>query len=93
LPPKACTAALNPLEPVHLVNRDKVASLADQISLLLDRTGYHAMLLDSRAETTENRSENLPELITLASRFHNASDLLDHAALASAAPGEATDDA
>jgi DNA helicase-2/ATP-dependent DNA helicase PcrA len=49
------------------------------------------MLRDSRAESTEDRLENLQELTTLAGGFHNVSDLLDHAALASAAPGEATD--
>jgi DNA helicase-2/ATP-dependent DNA helicase PcrA len=90
LPPKARTAALNVLKAIHAVSRDRVASLADQISLLLDRTDYRAMLRDSRAEATEDRLENLQELVTLAGGFHNASDLLDHAALATAAPGEVT---
>jgi|GEM_PF-4612904 len=46
------------------------------------------MLRASRAETTEGRLENLAELVTLAGSFHSARDLLDHAALATAAPGE-----
>jgi DNA helicase II / ATP-dependent DNA helicase PcrA len=57
-------------------------TLADQISLLLDRTGYRAMLRDSRAENMEQKLENLEELIDIASGFHNAREFLDHAALA-----------
>jgi DNA helicase-2/ATP-dependent DNA helicase PcrA len=91
LPPKTRKAALYFADAVRSVGNDKISSLADQLSLLLDRTGYRAMLRDSRAEETENRLENLQELVTLAGGFHNASELLDHAALASAAPGEATD--
>jgi DNA helicase II / ATP-dependent DNA helicase PcrA len=91
LPPKTRKAALYFADAVRSVGNDKISSLADQLCLLLDRTGYRAMLRDSRAEETENRLENLQELVTLAGGFHNASELLDHAALASAAPGEATD--
>jgi DNA helicase II / ATP-dependent DNA helicase PcrA len=91
LAPKVRALAISFVDAVRSVSRDTVATLADQISLLLDRTGYRAMLRDSRAEATEDRLENLQELTTLAGGFHNASDLLDHAALASAAPGEATD--
>ena len=61
---------------------------ADQLSLLLDRSGYRAMLRESQAEDIEGRLENLQELLTLAGSFHNPRDLLDHASLASAAPGE-----
>jgi len=63
-------------------------TLADQISLLLDRSGYRAMLRESQAEDIEGRLENLQELLTLAGSFHGPRDLLDHASLASAAPGE-----
>ncbi len=63
-------------------------TLADQLSLLLDKSGYRAMLRDSRAEETEGRMENLQELLGLAGSFHSARELLDHASLASAAPGE-----
>ena len=34
------------------------STLADQLSLLLDATGYRAMLRESKAETTEDRLEN-----------------------------------
>lgn len=44
-----------------------------------------------RVEDTEDRLENLQELLTLAGGFHSAVELLDHAALASAAPGETTE--
>ena len=63
-------------------------TLADQLSLLLDKIGYRAMLRDSQAEETEGRMENLQELLGLAGSFHSARELLDHASLASAAPGE-----
>jgi len=59
-----------------------------KLSLLLDATGYRAMLRDSKAETTEDRLENLAELLELAGSFHTARDLLDHAALATSRPGE-----
>lgn len=67
---------------------DAEATLADQLSLLLDMTGYRAMLRESRAETTDGRLENLQELITLAGGFHSARELLDHAALATSGPSE-----
>lgn len=79
------------IEAVRSVGSDRRASLADQLSLLLDRTGYRKMLRDSRAEDTEDRLQNLQELVTLAGCFHSASELLDHAALAHAAPSVATD--
>jgi len=56
--------------------------------LLLDRTGYREMLRLSRAETNEGRLDNIAELLQLAASFPSISELLDHAALASAAPGE-----
>ncbi len=46
------------------------------------------MLRESRAETDEGRLDNLQELLQLAGSFQSISELLDHAALASAAPGE-----
>ena len=91
LPPKARAHALGFIEAVRSVVRDRQATLADQLSMLVDRTGYRAMLRESRAEETVDRLENLQELLTLAGGFHTATELLDHAALASAAPGETVD--
>ena len=91
LPPKARSAALAFVEAVRSVARDREATLADQLSMLVDRTGYRTMLRESRAEETVDRLENLQELLTLAGGFHTATELLDHAALASAAPGETVD--
>ena len=88
LPPKARAAAAAFAAAIRSVARDTTATLADQLSLLLDRTGYRAMVRDSRAEAMEDRLENLQELLALAGGFHTAQELLDHAALASAAPGE-----
>jgi DNA helicase II / ATP-dependent DNA helicase PcrA len=55
LPPKAKSAACAFVAAVRSVGQDRSASLADQLSLLLDRTGYRQMLRDSRAEETEDR--------------------------------------
>jgi len=88
LPSKARAAGLAFADAVRGVGQDDVATLADQLSLLLDRTGYRAMLRESRAETTEGQLDNLQELIQLAGRFHTARDLLDHAALCTGGPNE-----
>lgn len=61
---------------------NETLTLADQLSLLLDRTGYRAMLRESRAENMEQKLENLGELIDIAGGFHSAREFLDHAALA-----------
>ena len=60
---------------------NETLTLADQLSLLLDRTGYRAMLRESRAENMEQKLENLGELIDIAGGFHSAREFLDHAAL------------
>jgi len=88
LPPKTRSAGHGFADAVRGVGRDAEATLADQLSLLLDATGYRAMLRQSKAETTEDRLENLQELIQLAGGFHTARELLDHAALATGGPGE-----
>ncbi len=90
LAPKARAAATAFAAVIRAVAADRQATLADQLSLLLDRSGYRAMVRDSRAEAMEDRLENLQELLVLAGGFHSAQELLDHAALASAAPGEET---
>jgi DNA helicase-2/ATP-dependent DNA helicase PcrA len=76
------------LDAIRAVGGDQSLSLADQLSLLLDATGYRPMLRESRAETTEDRLENLQELIGLADEFHSARELLDHAALSTGGPDE-----
>lgn len=50
---------------IRAVGRDIEATLADQLSLLPDATGYRAMLRQSKAETTEDRVGNLQEPIQL----------------------------
>jgi superfamily I DNA/RNA helicase len=62
------------------------------ISLLLDRTGYRAMLRESRAENMEQKLENLGELIAIAGGFHSAREFLDHAALATNREREGDED-
>lgn len=88
LPPRARSAGLKFADVVRGIATDTEATLADQLSLLLDMTGYRPMLRESRAETTEGRLENLQELIALAGGFHSARELLDHAALATGGPSE-----
>ena len=88
LPPRTRAAGLAFVDAIRGVGRDPRATLADQLSLLLDATGYRAMLRDSRAETTEGRLDNVQELIQLAGQFHSARELLDHAALSTGGPDE-----
>ena len=92
LPPKARGAGLVFADAVRRVGRDRAATVADQISLLLDATGYRAMLRESKAETTEDKLENIQELIGLAGDFHTARDLLDHAALSTSGPHDESAD-
>ena len=66
--------------------------VADEISLLLEATGYRTMLRESRAETIEDKLENVQELIALAASFHTARELLDHASLSTSGPQEETAD-
>jgi DNA helicase-2/ATP-dependent DNA helicase PcrA len=88
LPPKARAAGLKFADAICAVAQEKTATAADQLSLVLDATGYRQMLRDSRAETMEGRLDNVHELIRLAGSFNSARELLDHAALATAAPDE-----
>lgn len=88
LPAKARAAGLQFSQHIRGIGEDRSHTLADQISLLVDATGYRAMLRESKAETSEDRLENLQELIALAAEFHTARELLDHAALATGRPGE-----
>ena len=88
LPPRPRAAGLALAEAIRKVDCDRQATVADQISMLLEVTGYRAMLRDSRAESTEGRLENLQELVLLAGGFHTARELLDHAALSTSGPKE-----
>jgi DNA helicase-2/ATP-dependent DNA helicase PcrA len=88
LPPKARAAGLLFADAIRRVARQAAATVADQLSLVLDTTGYRKMLRDSQAETVEGRLDNVQELIQLAGAFHSGRELLDHAALATGAPGE-----
>ena len=92
LPPKTRSAGLAFADAIKGVAKDRAATLADQLSLLLDATGYRAMLRDSKAEPTEGRLENVQELIALAGSFHTARELLDHAALSTSGPKEGNAD-
>jgi len=88
LPPKSRAAGLEFAAAIRRIGANNSHTLVDQLSLLLDATGYRAMLRESKAETMEDRLENLGELLELAGSFHTARDLLDHAALATSRPDE-----
>jgi DNA helicase II / ATP-dependent DNA helicase PcrA len=92
LPPKARGAGLAFADAMRGVGRDRAATVADQISLLLDATGYRGMLRESKAETTEDKLENIQELIGLAGGFHTARELLDHATLSTSGPQDESAD-
>ena len=81
LTPRVREAALAFSDAMLEASADCMRTLADQLSLLLDQTGYRAMLRDSRAEGAAQRLESLQELLALAGSFNNAQDLLDHGAL------------
>ncbi len=86
------SAGLAFADAIRRMARDPAATVADQIALLLDTTGYRAMLRESKAETSEDKLENVQELIGLAGGFHTARELLDHAALATSGPQDETAD-
>ncbi|WP_253203564.1 ATP-dependent helicase [Methylosinus sp. KRF6] len=88
LPAKCRAAGLLFADQLRRIGEDRSHTLADQISLLLDASGYRTMLRDSKAESSEDRLQNLQELIALAGEVHTARELLDHAALATSRPGE-----
>ena len=90
LPPKTRAAGLAFAGAIRGVGQGPEHTLADQISLLIDATGYREMLRESRAETADGRLDNVQELIQLAGSFHTARELLDHAALATGGPHEDT---
>ena len=75
---------------VRAIAREEDLSLSAQLRALLDRTGYLAMLRESRVDEAETHMENIAELLDLADGFSSVTALLEHAALASAAPGEQT---
>ena len=73
LPRKTKEAGLQFVKHIRVVASNTTLTLADQLSLLLDRTGYRAMLRESRAENMEQKLENLGELIDIAGRLRHHS--------------------
>ena len=92
LPAKTKEAGLQFVREIRGVAEDRTLTLADQLSLLIDRTGYRAMLRNSRAEDMRQKLENLAELSDIAGGFHTAWELLDHAALATDKAGQGDGD-
>ena len=92
LPPKAKEAGLILVQHIRAIGANSNLTLADQLSLLIDRTGYRAMLRESRAENADQKLGNLAELVDIAGGFPNARQLLDHAALATGREGDGRGD-
>ena len=88
LPPKTRSAGLAFADAIRKLPHQGNHTVADLISLLLDATGYRALLRESLAESTQDRLDNLQGLIQLAGSFHSARELLDHAALATSSLDE-----
>ncbi len=88
LPPKARDEGLTLADQVRCIGKDPSHSLDRKLSLLLDACGYRRWLRESKAEDAAGRLDNLEELISLASNFHSARELLDHAALATNRDGD-----
>ena len=81
LPPLALEKVRAFAELILDAGADVTMPLADQLSMLLDHSGYRAMLRESRADDADGRLENLQELLLLAGKFHGIEALLEHAAL------------
>jgi len=62
--------------------------LGARLTWLLEETGYFAMLRAEDTDEAVTQRENLAELIELADGFRHVEHLMEHAALASGAPGE-----
>jgi hypothetical protein len=64
---------------VRRVGGDRAATVADQISLLLDATGSRAMLRESKAETTGDKLENIQVKVRLEENFRSTGHILSAA--------------
>ena len=87
--PKAAGARLRAFcDTLRATGAEQELTLSRRLSLLLERTGYLAMLRQGNVDDAEEQLENVCELVALADGFHTVTGLLEHAALASAAPRE-----
>ena len=90
--PKAAGARLRIFcDTLRATGAEPKLTLSQRLSLLLERTGYLAMLRQGRVDDAEEQLENVCELVALADGFHTVAELLEHAALASASPREQVD--
>ncbi|NHO34512.1 3'-5' exonuclease, partial [Acetobacter fallax] len=63
-------------------------TLGQRLTWLLEETGYLDMLRADDSDEAATQRENLAELTELADGFRRVEHLMEHAALASGAPGE-----
>jgi len=63
-------------------------TLGQRLVWLLEETGYYDRLRSEESEDSLSQRENLAELIELADGFRHVHHSMEHAALASGAPGE-----
>ncbi|WP_227003414.1 ATP-dependent helicase [Kozakia baliensis] len=88
LSPK-CGAALSRfVQTIRASGRREPESVGERLSWLLEATGYLPALRADDSDEAANQRENLAELISLAHDFAEIGQIMEHAALASGAPGE-----
>ncbi|MCG4260889.1 MULTISPECIES: ATP-dependent helicase [Acetobacter] len=85
---KAATALTEFERVVREVGAQENLSVGDRMRLLLEDTGYFDMLRADDSDEAATQMENLAELADVADRYRKVDHLMEHAALASGAPGE-----
>ncbi|WP_124296639.1 ATP-dependent helicase [Acetobacter pasteurianus] len=82
-------AALREFERVvREIGAQEDLTVGDRMRLLLEDTGYYDMLRADDSDEAATQMENLAELADVADRYRKIDHLMEHASLASGAPGE-----
>ncbi|MEN3168423.1 3'-5' exonuclease [Gluconobacter sp. OJB] len=87
--PAKCAAALETfVRTIRAIGEQTGLTIGARLTELVEQTGYLAALRADDSEEAKTHIENLSELIEFADGFRRIEHLMEHAALASAAPGE-----
>ncbi|ALR88204.1 hypothetical protein DB34_13660 [Acetobacter pasteurianus] len=73
---------------VREIGAQEDLTVGDRMRLLLEDTGYYDMLRADDSDEAATQMENLAELADVADRYRKIDHLMEHASLASGAPGE-----
>ena len=83
--PKIKTAFMQLVNMIHKWRKDSISMKHyDLLKLVLDESGYSAMLKNKKDLENENRLENLKELLRAMQDYDNLQNFLEHVALATA---------